>query len=965
MTSGDKRRGTAVVGPFRVADPRWGMARLPLLPDDDPAPGEPVDPVTAEGMFLSSELHTASSPEHVQRGRITTRAYQVRARRRTTPQGVFAAVAEIDIGDGEARLVLGSQRHTRSYPNPAWLHTVCDRALDDPHVLRALTFTSNNLAARRGERLQVDRPSIDALSGSDRTSVRRTEAVDAIMTVCRSGAAWDDIADALTGKWPNLPPTVVDTAVRELTRSGFLLTDLTPPDARDDPVGHVLGKLPDTEPMHRQLSRLRAALADADRCKPGEPGRLTALKQARQVCDDLTPTWRPVLVDTACDAHVQIPTGLAEQAAQAAGVLWRIAPDGDPLSGWHERFLMRYGTHRLVPLLNVCDPVTGLGCGFGETPRPPRGETTQVLAGLYADALASGDLEVRLDEATVRALDQRASSDHPETSAELYVRIIAADLGDRDAGVFALAVSGMASPAGSTRARFTGLLPPMPDHPEAVDGPMTAELVFRPAHGVAALTSRVDLAPWRIPIGTAPRDGDLLPEELAVASDGRRLVLWSARHQRTVRPVHHNQVGHHLMPPLAALLCRLGHHRTVSVSLWGWGPLEHAPFLPRVRYRDVILAPARWRLPAALREAATDQAEWETASSLWRNNSHPPPPSVVVADDTDRQLPLNLDRRDDRELLRRYTGRGLATVTEPPGGPDATSAVVSGPTGHHGLEVVIPLQATTPSPAPAPTPQALPTVRREHRGLFLPGGPWLSLAIPAPQATQDSVLARIAKAATDTTAWWDRWFWLRYATDALGEHLRVRFHGDPADLGGKLLPTLNECCRRLLTERLSGGLSIEPYDQEIERYGGPEAIEAAEEVFFRDAELVLAMLAVQPDPDMRLVAVATSAAAIARIVAHGDPAALTPHRLERADRRTCARLRPLARAADDAAVPHPDLWHARHKTLAAYGDILRTSRRADCASSLIHMHANRLLGDNHAERIARALAKDLIARKPS
>lgn len=119
MTSRDKRRGTAVVGPFRVADPRWGMARLPLLPDDDPAPGEPVDPVTAEGMYLSSELHTASSPEHVQRGRITTRAYQVRARRRTTPQGVFAAVAEIDIGDGEARLVLGSQRHTRSYPNPA------------------------------------------------------------------------------------------------------------------------------------------------------------------------------------------------------------------------------------------------------------------------------------------------------------------------------------------------------------------------------------------------------------------------------------------------------------------------------------------------------------------------------------------------------------------------------------------------------------------------------------------------------------------------------------------------------------------------------------------------------------------------------------------------------------------------------------------------------------------------------
>src|SRR5690606_9524684 len=187
-------------------------------------------------------------------------------------------------------------------------------------------------------------------------------------------------------------------------------------------------------------------LADADRHRPGEPGRMAALRQARRICDDLATARRPVLVDTACEARIQIPMSLAEQAAQAAGVLWRMAPAGDALAGWHEQFLTRYGPHHLVPLLEVCDPVTGLGCDIGDPPRPPRGQNGAVLAGLYAEAIAAGELEVRLDEATIRALDQRDNSDRPQVSAELYAHVVAAGPGECDSEVLTLVVSGMASP---------------------------------------------------------------------------------------------------------------------------------------------------------------------------------------------------------------------------------------------------------------------------------------------------------------------------------------------------------------------------------------------------------------------------------------------------------------------------------------------------------------------------------------
>nr|MDT0665714.1 hypothetical protein [Micromonospora sp. DSM 115978] len=59
---------------------------------------------------------------------------------------------------------------------------------------------------------------------------------------------------------------------------------------------------------------------------------------------------------------------------------------------------------------------------------------------------------------------------------------------------------------------------------------------------------------------------------------------------------------------------------------------------------------------------------------------------------------------------------------------------------------------------------------------------------------------------------------------------------------------------------------------------------------------------------------------------------------------------------------HP-AWDGHLHALRAYHDRLPTERRADCASSVIHMHANRLLGDTAQERIARVLATTLLARE--
>ncbi|WP_445548504.1 thiopeptide-type bacteriocin biosynthesis protein [Frankia sp. CiP1_Cm_nod1] len=174
----------------------------------------------------------------------------------------------------------------------------------------------------------------------------------------------------------------------------------------------------------------------------------------------------------------------------------------------------------------------------------------------------------------------------------------------------------------------------------------------------------------------------------------------------------------------------------------------------------------------------------------------------------------------------------------------------------------------------------------------------MSLAIGAPAAQHDEILADLAGILPDLRGMFDRWFWLCYRTQATGPHLRVRFHGAPAVLGGELLPAVSQWGARLVADALASGFSVEPYDQEIERYGGPLAIEAAEEVFAADSDLVLATLTATHEPEQRLVVAALTAATVARTLADCDHAALGRPRLNRAAHRRLAELR---RLVNDAA----------------------------------------------------------------
>jgi lantibiotic biosynthesis protein len=89
-----------------------------------------------------------------------------------------------------------------------------------------------------------------------------------------------------------------------------------------------------------------------------------------------------------------------------------------------------------------------------------------------------------------------------------------------------------------------------------------------------------------------------------------------------------------------------------------------------------------------------------------------------------------------------------------------------------------------------------------------------------------------------------RWFFIRYWDER--PHLRVRLHGPPRRMRNEAWRTLDQAMRPYLDRGDIWTLQLDTYERETERYGGPQAIEAAERFFTADSDATIAMLDLDP-----------------------------------------------------------------------------------------------------------------------
>ncbi len=796
----------------------------------------------------------------LRRAVVATSRYWLRMCGRPTPFGTMAGVAAARFGSPSdthpTRVRLGREHRRGVRPDMAWLLALVRRWEGDPDVLAGLRVVASGLCRVRGDRLVV--PYLPDKVGAEEQvaelTVRNTAAVRAAVEMAAEVIGFGELAARLRERFPQAAPAQVTRLLGELVGHEVLLTDLSPPLDATDPVGHVLDRLAG-EREAVELRAINGELADYAARPMGDAGTWHALSRRMR---RLRETDHPVQVDLALDADVRLPAGVAEEVARAGDALWRLSPPQAlpvHLRDYHAEFLERYGSE-LVPVTELLDPDVGMAApaGYLVPPSPraaavelpeQRGERDRLLGGLVQEAIMNGWPEIVLDEDLVARLGEHGGTPPPswELAAGLYAESAAAV----DAGVYRLVVSQLfgSTQAGATFGRFAYLL----DDADRADlaavagesapgDAVAAQLEFCSPRARGANVTQVPR--WlrhRIPVATfadRAEPGTLGVDDLFVGADEDRFYLVSESLGRRVCPVTFHMLHTGVAAPnVVHFLREVAASGVRPARPWSWGALEALPYLPRVRYGRTVLSQAQWRPDEpALRGRGPGMAQWRDLLDRWRARLRVP--ERVYCTLADHRIPLDLTDPLHQRLLRHELDRNDQVVLqeEPAGGEFGTGWL----NGHEN-ELVVPLLREAPTATAEPRRQR--PVRRP-RVEHLPGGEWLYAALYCAHERQSEILAtRLPALVACLSEGTDRWFFLRYRDPE--PHLRLRFHGRPDTLAA-LLPRLRDWTATLRAEGMCRRLALDTYEPELERYGGPDAMTAAETAFHADSEAACTLL---------------------------------------------------------------------------------------------------------------------------
>lgn len=968
---------------------QWRAWLIKVWSQDDVADAIDLASPVLAGRVRELRDGRALDPRQVRRLVVSVTRYLLRMTSRATPFGLFAGVTPIQLDAEHIAVRWGTRHRTVARPDPAWLATLVARLEADPELRDRLPVVANDLCFVRGDRLIVPyQPHPDALPAE--VSVRHTDTVADAIRIAGTPLPFADLVARLAMKFPGWESKIRDL-VSELLVRRMLLSSLRPPMTAVDPLTHVVDQLtqaraeviPQVAPLVTAVRTIRAELE-----RPRE-GRTRAARRMAGI--DGGPA--PVGVDLRVDCAVTLPARVTRAAEDAAALLVRLNPAARGEAGWldyQSRFLERYGPGAVVPVRDlVSDGGLGFPAGYRGSQyeqRPPAlTDRDRLLLSLVQRATMSGVGEIALDEDLVDALQTTdPATIQVPAHTELSFQVHASTREAVDRGDFDLMVVAAFRAAGTTTGRFLHLLDP-PERARVaqayanlptVDPDALAVQVSAPPLLIRTeqLARTPAVLPRLLSVGEHPTTGPerVTLDDLAVTGDARRLQLLSLSAGRPVEVTAINSVEFTTpTQPLVRFLCELSRARTAACRPFVWAAASKLPFLPRIRYGRLVLAPARWNLtPADVAPPTAAWSQWRDSLARWRQEVRLTDTVYVGGDD--QRLRLDVAEDAHLHLLRAHLDRhGHATLHEAPA-PTAYGWIDG-----HAHEIVLPLASTT-APVwpqiPRPRTARARTIDRDHG--HMPGcSTWLHAKLYGHPDRQTEVLtghlAELLATWPDPPEWW----YLRYRDP--DPHLRLRLRLPDVAAYGPAAARVGRWAATLRRAALISHLTFDSYQPETARYGSGPAMAAAERVFAADSAAALVQLAAGrhrgvPPEALSAASLTDLAAGLTGSVTNGmrwlvdNVPAQSRTSLPRDAQREAVRLaNPTGDWVALRSTPGGDAiaeaWSTRRTALAEYRQHLERAAEVDpkaVLASLLHLHHIRMAGiDRDAEQIVHRLAR--------
>ncbi|HZR41640.1 MAG TPA: lantibiotic dehydratase [Ktedonobacteraceae bacterium] len=844
-----------------------------------------------EHALAIASLSLQEGINRVEHGKVSKRAervysrllrYIVRMCSRPTPFGMFAGIAIGHFEDqSRVQIAAPSIQRIRTRPDMHWLFEIIHQVEQIPEVVAQLHVVFNQTVHLAGGRAILPFADIYGQSDGRTLSLRATPTLQFVMKHANQPILYADLRAKLLEAFPRATPDQVEQLLWQLWENHFLLSDLRPPLTHEAPELYVLERLSTIAGAETIASGLQSVYEKARlHDQAGWQGSMPLLQEIIQEQKSLVPASEAQQLQLQVDASLHLNGSslhkdVGTAAVQAAEILLRLTrfARGFPhIRAYLAAFVERYGMNQEVPLLDLLSPELGLDAptGYQHPPRSyplPGSEQTEntteydkLLHTLVIQAVNERKIEVELTNDFLRHLERWSPvPEEAPPSLELYLQLYATSQEDIDQGKWRAVVSpNYGSPAaGRSFGRFFDLmtseqhaaLQQCIQREEALyPDKIFAELSYMPNHARSANVSvRLGVRSYEIVVGitpSVPPDHVIPLEDLVVGVRANRFYIRSLRLGKEVIVSQSHMLNSLSAPNVCRFLLDCGANLFAYPTGFDWGAASSLPFLPRVVYKQIVLHPAQWHLsletviPTGFGSA---NLRWFTGLQWWRSMWRVP--RYVYLTFADNRLLLDLEHPLMVDELYTEIAKG-ATVTLEELLPDFDHLWLQDDNcARYFSEIVVPLvrrqvpvEQTTARRLPERLlpPHIIP--QKERRALPGDSTGWVYFNLYSAYQQHDELIAGPLRELVRTILGEelaDRWFYIRYYDTS--PHLRLRFHARNEQMVQKLLAAMLAWSRQQVQRGLASDFSIHSYEPEIERYGGPDAIEKMEQAFMADS----------------------------------------------------------------------------------------------------------------------------------
>ncbi|MEJ5091756.1 hypothetical protein GEO21_17120 [Sphingobacterium faecium] len=527
------------------------------------------------------------------------------------------------------------------------------------------------------------------------------------------------------------------------------------------------------------------------------------------------------------------------------------AQEPSQLMQFKERFISRYD-RRMVPLLEVLDPDTGLGYG-NATDRYRNddhllanikikqnrvnidGKSTfqKFLLNKY---IADNNSEIVLSELDLQHLYEDTTKNYPSTFYAMGNLII--ENNDFDNFKFCLSACGGSS-AANLMSRFGYLDKELQQklqeittyeqslYPNAV----LAEVIHLPESRTGNILQKTNIRDAElILMANSTRDNKIIKlNDLHLFIQDNRIILWSKSLNKEIMPritsAHNFHKGFHLYQFLGDLQFE---HSHLNIK-WSWGDLVTQKYLPRVRYKDIILSSAQW----TLKQLSTHEYKSDPEVLIKNLVEQYQLPRQVLLSEGDNDFLITFSSPISQEIfLNKLSKKDLLLKEFIYTGFE--SIVCDEQQKKYANEIIIPIKSNSHVSS-----VMAPLENTKIKRSFSLGSEWVYIKIYCGNNYGDQIIQKEIHEIIQQLKnkhLLKKWFFIRYNDPT--NHIRLRIKGHDSKQFSQIVTIIQNIIYPLLENNEISSIQFDTYNREIERYY-PDCIELSEHFFYMDSNYVL------------------------------------------------------------------------------------------------------------------------------